>query len=85
LEVAVVEFPNFAKSDTLHQAFVDVNTMEEEGDGLYVSAMRSLYTEKGVDPVQVVAWSETFDKLEECCDACEHVADAMESVVMKNS
>lgn len=85
LKVAVAEFPNFAKSHTLHQALVDVNTMEEEGDGLYVSAMRSLFTDPSIGATQVVAWSETFDKLEECCDACEHVADAMESVVMKNS
>lgn len=84
LLVAAKEFPNFQKSATLQQAIIDINTMEEEGDAIYIDAMRALF--KGEkDPIQVIAWSETFDRLEDCCDACEHVADIMESVVMKNS
>ncbi|MFV0414059.1 MAG: DUF47 domain-containing protein [Oscillospiraceae bacterium] len=85
LQIAVTEFPNFHKSTQLHSCIVDVNTMEEEGDGLYISAMRNLYTEPGVGAVEVVAWSETFDRLEECCDSCEHVANVLESIVIKNS
>ncbi len=84
LQVAAREFPNFHKSETLHGAIVDVNSLEEEGDTLYINATRSLYVQGG-DPLTVVAWSETLDRLEECCDACEHVANVMESVVMKNS
>ncbi|MFV0351326.1 MAG: DUF47 domain-containing protein [Oscillospiraceae bacterium] len=84
LQVATKEFANFKKSATLHQCVVDVNTMEEEGDALYINSMRELYTTEK-DPVQVLIWSEVYDKLEECCDACEHVANVMESIVMKNS
>ena len=84
LEIAMKEFSNFRKSKTLHQCIIDVNTMEEEGDALYIKAMRTLYCEaKG--GVHVAAWSETFDRLEDCCDACERVANILESVVMKNS
>lgn len=84
LEIAMIEFPNFHKSKTLHQAVIDVNSMEEEGDALYIESMRNLYVEGG-EPISVMAWSEMFDKLEECCDACEHVANVLESVIMKNS
>jgi uncharacterized protein Yka (UPF0111/DUF47 family) len=84
LNVAVKELPNFHKSETLHQAIVDVNTLEEDGDAIYIESMRTLYTD-GSDPISVVAWSETYDRLEECCDACEHVANLVESVAMKNS
>lgn len=84
LKVAVVEFPNFHKSNTLHQAVVDVNSMEEEGDEMYISAMRNLY-ESEKDAIVVLSWSEMFDRLEDCCDSCEHVANVLESIVMKNS
>lgn len=84
LQVAMKEFANFRKSSTLHQCIVDVNTMEEEGDALYISSMRELYTTEK-DAIQVLIWSEIYDKLEECCDACEHVANVLESIVMKNS
>jgi len=84
LQVATVEFPNFHKSTTLKQMIIDVNTTEEEGDALYIKAMRRLYTEEK-DPIEIIVWSELFDRLEDCCDSCEHVADAIEIVAMKNS
>ena len=84
LRKAVEEFPSFRKSKTIHQYLVDVNTLEEEGDHLYVSSVRGLYKEGG-DSVLVPAWANTFDCLEKCCDACEHVANVIESVIMKNT
>lgn len=84
LQAAMVEFPNFHKSATLKQAIIDVNSLEEEGDKIYIDAVRALY-EQGGDPLEIVSWSELFDRMEECCDACEHVADVMEIVAMKNS
>ncbi|MDL2253286.1 DUF47 family protein [Ruminococcaceae bacterium OttesenSCG-928-I18] len=84
LRDATAELPNFHKSKTLHQAIVDVNTMEEEGDAIYIEGMHRLFREGG-DAVNVVAWSEVFDRLEDCCDTCEHVANAMESIAMKNA
>ena len=38
-----------------------------------------------MDPIRFITWKETFEYFEKCCDACEHVADAIESVIMKNS
>lgn len=84
LQKAMVEFPNFHKSQTLLQSIINVNTMEEDGDAIYIDAVRELY-EKAGNAVEVAAWSELFDRLEDCCDSCEHVADLMEIVVMKNS
>ncbi len=84
LQVAMVEFPNFHKSTTLKQAIIDVNSMEEEGDVIYIDAVRKLY-KKGCDPIEVSVWSDLFDRLEDCCDTCEHVAELMELIVMKNS
>ena len=36
-------------------------------------------------PVDVMAWTALFDRLEKCCDKCEDVADVVERVILKNS
>ncbi|NLT57607.1 MAG: DUF47 family protein [Clostridiales bacterium] len=84
LQTAMIEFPNFQKSTLLSQVIVDVNSMEEEGDACYIRAVRQLYSEH-IDPIETMAWSELFEVMEACCDACEHVVDAMEIIIMKNS
>jgi len=33
----------------------------------------------------LAAWDTTYHYLEKCCDSCEDVANAIESVIMKNS
>ncbi len=84
LIAAAAEFPNFRKSNVLREKIIQVNAFEEEGDRLYVEAMRRLYTEEK-DPVAIVSWTTMYNRLEKCCDCCEDVADAMEQVIMKNS
>lgn len=83
LRKALVEFPNFRKSKTLHQYIVEVNRLEEEGDNIYVEATRRLYI-SDMDPVNVMAWTHVFHILEKACDACEDVTDVIEGVMMKN-
>lgn len=84
LKKVVEEFANFKKSKTIHEYIVEINHLEEEGDKIYTDAVRRLYVESG-DATEILKWRETFDRLEKCCDACEDVADVIESVIMKNS
>lgn len=84
LAEAVSELPKFHKSSVLRQKIIDINTLEEEGDKIYMDAVRKLYLQC-TDPIEISSWSKLFDLFEECCDACEHVANFLESVVMKNS
>ena len=84
LKEAVAEFANFRKSQTLHKLIIEINRLEEDGDDLFVKATRELFVNEK-DPVQIMAWRETLDYLEKCCDACEEVSEVIESVMMKNS
>ena len=36
------------------------------------------------DVLDIISWREIYDCLEACADACEHVADTIETIVMKN-
>ena len=46
--------------------------------------MRRLHTSTS-DPIEIISWREIYIYMEKCADACEHVADAVESVIMKNT
>ncbi len=78
------EFADFRRSRTLHDHIVRINSLEEEADALFISSMRALHTECK-DALVVLAWREIYNYLEKCADACEHIADVVESVVMKNT
>lgn len=78
------EFPNFRKSKKLGEKIIAINTLEEKADKLYIDSMRNLHMEEK-DPLQIIAWREIYDYMEKCADACEHAADVVGSVVMKNS
>ncbi|MBS4804722.1 MAG: DUF47 family protein [Clostridium sp.] len=84
LKKILKEFYNFKKSQEIHKLIININDFEEEGDKLYTSSIRKLYiTSK--DPIELMTWTDTFKYFERCCDACESVANLVESVIMKNS
>lgn len=85
LKVAMEEFSNFKKSPLFKQSIVDVNSYEEDADELYAKLIRNLHTIDKDNPMRVLVWSRIFSKMEKCSDACEHVADAMGTVLLKNS
>lgn len=79
------DFEGWKKNlDTVKERIRRINSTEEKGDKLYIAAVRRLYTETA-SPVEIAVWKDIFDAMEKCCDDCEHVADAVEMVMMKNS
>ena len=78
------ELADFKHSKTLHDHVVRINDLEEQGDRLFLASMRRLH-ESCTDPIEVIAWREVCHYLESCMDACEHVADTVERVVMNNT
>jgi predicted phosphate transport protein (TIGR00153 family) len=63
---------------------VEINRLENDGDRISRHAVASLF-ESGIDPLVVIRWKDIFERLEEAIDACEHVANTLEGIVIKNS
>lgn len=78
------EFSNFKKSSTINDLIIAVNNLEEEADKIYVNSVRNLFTST-VEPIEIMKWRETFNRLEKCCDSCEVIANSIEGIIMKNS
>ena len=84
MRTLLTEFADYKHSKHLHDHIININTLEEEADERFISSMRTLHT-TCADPIQIIVWREIYIYLEKCVDACEHVADTVESVIMKNS
>lgn len=80
---AMDDFRNFKKSKKLHSFLDEVSDLEEQGDKLYLKAVRELF-QHPEDPIEVMVWANLFDSLEEVCDLTEDVADSMGNISLKN-
>ncbi len=78
------EFENFKKPAKLHEMIIELNHQEEICDGLYLEAILAV-RKHCTDVLDIIFWREIYDCMEECADACEHVGDCIETVVMKNT
>jgi predicted phosphate transport protein (TIGR00153 family) len=63
---------------------VEINRLENEADRTYAEAIEALFDSVS-DPIQLMKWKELLDQLELITDACEDVANVIESVVVKYS
>lgn len=84
LQIVCTEFATFRKSSTIKPALIEVNRLEEEGDRIFDKAVSRLFREEN-SAATLIAWKDIFHCLEECCDACEHVCDVIEEVILKNT
>ena len=80
----IEEFRNFRHSKTLREKIININSLEEEADALFIKNMRSLHKDEA-DPIAIIMWRDVYRYLEQCADACEHVADVCERVLMNNT
>lgn len=80
----LTEFVNFKKPAKLHEMIIELNHREEECDALYLKATIGI-RKQTADVLEIISWREIYDRMEDCADACEHVGDCVETVVMKNT
>ena len=63
---------------------IEINRLENEGDSIHRSVIADLFSD-GKDPVEIIKWRDIYNHLENAIDKCEDVADAIESIVVKNA
>ena len=81
---AMGDFRSFKKSKKFRALVHDVNDYEEVADRLFLKVIRKLHTTDRDNPMRAHVWSRVFERMEKCCDACEHVADTMSTIMLKN-
>ena len=81
---AAGELKNFKKPHALRSLLIKVNDIETEGDTLYTDAIYNLFG-SDVNGKMLLGHNAVYESLENCCDLCEHAADVIEQVVIKNT
>lgn len=80
----ISEFKGFKKGEKLHRLIVELNNAEEDCDALYLECSKKAVKECN-GAIELFTWRAIFDMLEACADECEHVADCVDTVIMKNT
>ena len=84
LDEAVAELKNFKKREVLHALLINVNDIEIEADQIYMEAIYELFDSVS-NQRNLIGTKAVYEGLENCCDLCEHAADVIEQVVIKNT
>lgn len=81
LQLAVPSVRDFSDaSASIHE----VHRLENDGDRVSRDAIASLF-QGGIDPMVVIRWKDIFTRLEHAIDSCEHVADVIDEIIIKNA
>ncbi|HEU5325384.1 MAG TPA: DUF47 family protein [Candidatus Limnocylindria bacterium] len=64
--------------------WIEIHRLENEGDRIARQAIADLFM-NGADPVHVIKWKDVYGLLEDTIDACEDVANVIESIVVKHA
>lgn len=81
------DFKHFKKSqEKLHEISIRVNHIEEDGDVLFMNAMRSLFDpDQKMDTIDVIRKENLYNTLENSLDCCEDVADIVQQIIISNT
>lgn len=63
---------------------IRLNDLENQGDELLRICIKELFA-KVTDPIELIKRKEIYERLETTTDACEDVANMLESIIMSNS
>jgi predicted phosphate transport protein (TIGR00153 family) len=80
LDEAVTLLDGFKDS---REQLIELRSLEDEGDRLVREAVAGLFR-SGQDPISIVRWKDIYEQLEDAVDACQHAADVLEAILVKN-
>jgi predicted phosphate transport protein (TIGR00153 family) len=71
------------KRTDLMERVISVNSLENEGDRIVRDAIAALFDDD-MDAKDIIKWKDIYEVLESAIDECEHVANVIESIVLKH-
>jgi hypothetical protein len=75
---------NLRKMKDLDRYWVEIHSIENEGDQIYRRAVAELFSGEH-KALEVLKWKEIYEQAEMAIDACEKVSNLLESIVLKHA
>jgi hypothetical protein len=84
IDQGVQNLRNMKNAQRTREAIVRINDLENEADSIFDLAIARLFAEE-TNAIEMIKRKEILSVLETATDKCEDVANAMESILVKNS
>ena len=75
---------NLEKPKGLDERIIAIHTLEYDGDRILREAIASLF-DGDMKCTDIIKWKDIYEILEAAIDECEHVANVIESIVLKHN
>lgn len=75
---------NLEKPKGLDERIIAINSLENDGDRIEREAIASLF-DGDTKCTDIIKWKDIYETLESAIDECEHVANVIESIVLKHN
>ncbi len=72
------------KRTDLMERVISVNSLKNDGDRIVREAVAALFDDD-IDAREIIKWKDIYEVLESAIDECEHVANVIESIVLKHN
>jgi len=69
----------------LDERRMEVDRLEEEVDRITRDALGELFADNGLSASELIKWKDLYDLLENTMDACDQVANVLQTVAIKNA
>ena len=76
--------PRLKTLDELSEYWVEVNRLENQADQIYMHCLSDIVNNNPV-PIAVIKLKDVTERLEDACDAFEHLAALVEGIAIKES
>ncbi|MBB4689091.1 DUF47 domain-containing protein [Amycolatopsis jiangsuensis] len=83
-ELTAASMPGLSKVGELEPFWIEVNELENEADRIHRRILAGLFT-PGADALEVLKAKEVVEEMERAADAFEHLADAVQTIAVKES
>jgi predicted phosphate transport protein (TIGR00153 family) len=83
-ELTAEAMPRLRSMDSLSEYWVEVNRLENQADKSHRKLVAQMFDEV-TDPIMIIKLKEIVDRLEDAADAFEKVANAVETIALKES
>jgi uncharacterized protein len=87
-ELTAEAMPRLSTMKNLREFWVEINSLENEGDRTHRQLLSDIFdglTPAGTDPIEIMKIKEIADLLESAVDGFERVANAIETIVLKEA
>ncbi|WPS85882.1 DUF47 domain-containing protein [Brevibacillus halotolerans] len=71
------------KMNEIHPYVVKINDLESKADAVLDKSIRQLFASQK-DPIAIMQYKEIYEMFEGVADSCEDVANALETIIMRN-